>query len=182
MNSPLDTAPLRLAKHIIDSDWGDPFVWQSLQAADVNYNDVLDRDIVIVMRRCLFYSDGTVELRDEGVNALLMYIPQPGSGHFVDFVAWEMTNPWCFGTLLGKISVLGHVDPLRNPIPIWKSPLRWLQEGCIGIVIIDPLRAPQLLHDPKFRFQCEDIEHAAWLADFGIVPLEQLYIPREVAA
>ncbi len=67
MNPRLPISSLQLAKRIIGSDWGNPLVWQNLRALDVDYDKVLDTGVVVVMHRCKFYTDNSVELDDEGV-------------------------------------------------------------------------------------------------------------------
>lgn len=61
----------------------------------------------------------------------------------VDLLAFDPNCPSRWVTAMGKARGLGvsnAANPAcwsKGPMRVWKTPLRWLQEGCSGVVILD---------------------------------------------
>ena len=54
----------------------------------------------------------------------------------VDLVAWLPKRPAIFARYYGRALFLG--DPTAfDPLPVWSTPLSWLQNGCAGVVVLD---------------------------------------------
>lgn len=95
----------------------------------------------------------------------------------IDLVAWPADgSPALFGTLLGEADLLGAAR-LGNaatytggqPIQLFKTPLGWLQAGCQGAVILDPVAAVGVIaealdEDAGRRISGENVAHTRRLA------------------
>jgi hypothetical protein len=85
----------------------------------------------------------------------------------IDFVAWPTDNPAKFATLLGVADALGE-ESVENPatyfdgqaLRVWRTPLRWLQSGCKGVVVLNSARAPRWLAAAPGRIAGENIDLA----------------------
>lgn len=84
----------------------------------------------------------------------------------VDFVAFSLANPTKFATAMGKGVALGlaNVENLascyKNPLRVWKTPLRWLQKECQGCVILEPRSSPNWLGECPGEISGETLEHS----------------------
>ncbi len=93
-------------------------------------------------------------------------------GRAVDLVSWRPGYPSRWRTFLGRAAALGmqgatlpftYNDPLR----LWRTPERWLQADCRGVVPLDLARTVRWLldHDGMVSTLApEDEEHAAEVA------------------
>ena len=67
-------------------------------------------------------------------------IPAYDGDQLVDLVAADAKKPTRFSRLERRAWCLGETfdawEP-AEPLPVWRTPLRWLREGCAGIVILD---------------------------------------------
>ena len=82
-----------------------------------------------------------------------------------DILAWPVDQPdrWYF-LKDEQVDILGAEnvpDALhwRRPLQVWRTPLRWLQEGGKGAVIIRNQFAPSVLLDQELKLVPEDIDH-----------------------
>jgi hypothetical protein len=76
---------------------------------------------------------------------------------------------------------LRHLNPasfVHGPCPLWRTPLRWLQAGCAGAVVLDPIPAGVILARAPGRLAAEDQSHANQLVDSGAAVPHQIVIPR----
>lgn len=112
-------------------------------------------------------------------------------GEVVDLVAWPLTRPDKFATMLGMSAVLGS-DAIFNPgtyaldgaLQVHRTPLEWLQSNCDGCVILDPVRGGRLLFDALGRIAGRDEGHARQIVEMidATVQLPQVgFASREAA-
>ncbi|WP_406857569.1 hypothetical protein ABEG18_08110 [Alsobacter sp. KACC 23698] len=87
---------------------------------------------------------------DAEMERALILLVRDADGHPHDLAAWAPRSrrlaTWC-----GRAVCIGNaMGPRLNEhgaLPVYPSPLEWLQEGCDGIVIIDPVAASHELFD-----------------------------------
>lgn len=100
--------------------------------------------------------------------------PRPNAawfcGNLVDLVAWDERTPEHWRLRVGSATWLGAIGPQYmdpDPVPVWRSPLRWLQNDCVGLVplVRNRTEAFQLLSVCVGDILAEDDEHAARIAD-----------------
>ncbi|GJD94153.1 hypothetical protein [Methylobacterium iners] len=93
-------------------------------------------------------------------------------GHTVaDLVLWRPELPGDFATVIGAAVGLG-LSQVRNPatyaygwpLLVHRTPLKWLQAGCRGVVVLDRDSAPGWLAEAPGQIAAEDIEHGRELA------------------
>jgi hypothetical protein len=69
-----------------------------------------------------------------------MVLPVYEGAHLIDLVAVDSKRPIRFARLYGRAWCLGNDFNAWEPnaaLPVWRTPLRWLQAGAEGIVIMD---------------------------------------------
>jgi hypothetical protein len=87
-----------------------------------------------------------------------------------DLVAWPLNDPDAFVTAMGPndgADILGPqwmVHRRGAPLMVHRTPLRWLQAGCEGCVLLKP-GALHWLHKAGGPFIAEDLEHGRELRD-----------------
>jgi hypothetical protein len=132
-------------------------------------------------------------LGDRGEPALVMPVTEIHNGKFVtvDLVAWPWDEPSAFFLCLGKGMFLGR-DQITNPatyflgkpLQVWRTPMRWLQAGCQGVVPLSDTAFSELA--TASRIAGEDVEHARELHRlvFDGVPIarERVFIAESGAA
>ncbi|UIJ72357.1 hypothetical protein [Aurantimonas sp. HBX-1] len=115
-------------------------------------------------------------LGDEGETATAAVIEALGRDGrtAVDLIAWPLNDPSRFLSMFGAASMLGIRNVTSSgeyifnaPLRIWRTPLRWLQSGCRGAVVVNPAVAARDLLDALGRISGEDREHSEEL--FGLV-------------
>jgi hypothetical protein len=109
----------------------------------------------------------------------------------VDLVAWPLEAPDRSASLFGDVAVLG-ADRVGNPasyfggahLQLYKTPLKWLQTGCTGAVVVDPHGARIVLRRAGGPIAGEDIQHAKALQKLSHMPASRVLAPlrRRVAA
>jgi hypothetical protein len=109
----------------------------------------------------------------------------------IDLVAWPLAAPGRFASLFGNVSMLGS-DRVANPasyfggahLQLFKTPLRWLQAGCTGAVIIDPHAARIMLRRAIGQIAGQDLNHARAIQKLTQLPPQRVLAPlrRRVAA
>ena len=75
-----------------------------------------------------------------GGDTRALIIPAYEGGQLLDLVAVNAKRPTRFARLYCRAWCLGEIfnawEP-NVPLPVWRSPLRWLREGAEGVVIMD---------------------------------------------
>ena len=112
-------------------------------------------------------------------------------GHIIDLVSWRPGFPANWRTFSGRASTLGlqgatvaatYNDPLR----LWRTPERWLQADCRGVVPLDMERTVRWLldHDGMVSTLApEDEAHAAEVAVARrtIINSQRIVVPARVS-
>jgi hypothetical protein len=100
----------------------------------------------------------------------------PICGHLVDLVAWHEARPkdWLLRT--GHANWLGCIEPQHcngKPVDIFRSPLSWMRNNCIGLVPLCRKRCEVywLLTCCVGGVRAEDPAHAAQLRQILEYPL-----------
>lgn len=105
----------------------------------------------------------------------------------IDLIAWLEDQPEHVMTMFGRCGFLGAFS-VTNPasyymggaLPVFRTPLEFMQAGFIGAVPIVPSAAAQMMFNmPEARFQAQDLEHAEELERLrhGIMPKDQIVVP-----
>jgi hypothetical protein len=98
-------------------------------------------------------------------------------GDIVDLVAWCPEKPEWWALRRGSMTWLGAIGPQLidpDPVPIWRTPLAWLQAGGEGLCLLS-----QALHDRQRvllgirHILAEDVEHGRELRDTLLRPIWQ---------
>jgi hypothetical protein len=143
---------------------------------------------VIAVTHCVFYDQGRFDFADsaerEAEPAAVIEALGDDAETVVDLVAWPLDAPNRFCSLFGDVSLLG-VDRVGNPaiyfggqhLQLYKTPLRWLQAGCNGAVVIDPLGARFVLRRVQRPIAGEDIGHARAIQKLSQLPPERILAP-----
>ena len=85
----------------------------------------------------------------------------------IDLCAWPLADPTRFAIMFGTAFALG-IERVDNPatyfagqhLQLYRTPLRWLQAGCDGAVILDQASAHLWLSRALGNVAGEDREHA----------------------
>jgi len=89
------------------------------------------------------------------------------SGAIVDILAIHPRHPQRWAMRHGTAEWLGAIEPQYldpEPVPIWRSPLRWLQAGCCGLVLLSEERESRYRTLSNLRsVVAEDHQHAVEL-------------------
>lgn len=177
------------AAYLYQNDDSDPVVWHGLEFRDVDYEAVLDRTGPIVRRSVVFDVElGRFAIDPLGEQAFVQAVHGDNPEEIVDILAWSAMRPHRYGTffgyagLLGADAVLSPASSNESPLPIWATPLAWLQTNLNGCVVLNATLAAPILARASGKFQCEDAEHAHWLVESGAIAVEQLLVPRRTAA
>ena len=138
----------------------------------------------ICRHSCKFYTDGSFTYDTLGEQSYCLVLTEEDAETPIDVLAWSIREPEVFGTLLGQAAIAG-ADTIANPAsycsgpcPLWQTPLRWLQEGCQGGVVLDPENARPLLENAPGILLCESWDHANDLVKAGAVTKAKLVIPK----
>jgi hypothetical protein len=99
----------------------------------------------------------------------------PLVGNVVDLVAWSDQEPEKWRLRTGAASWLGCIEPQYcspEPVRIWRSPLSWLRNRCVGLVPLTRDRAEinGLLAVCRGGIVAEDKMHARWLRNIFAHP------------
>ena len=107
-------------------------------------------------------TDGLYECTEDGKPALIVAaLDVPWTGNYkptvFDLAAFYPEEPDRWWLRRGEAVVLGqdYIDAARDPnrltpaepVPIFRNPLRWLQAGCQGAVLLKPQMAAVALRD-----------------------------------
>jgi hypothetical protein len=88
-------------------------------------------------------------------------------GWIVDLVAFHPNYPGRWALRRGAAEWLGCIEPQYldpEPVPVWRTPLRWLRAGCRGVVLLSKERESQYrILSGLGAIVAEDQQHAAEL-------------------
>ena len=138
----------------------------------------------IYRQHCSFPGSGRAIYDEMGESAFLVELREADDETPSDILAWSIRRPARFGTLLGQAGLAGvHnvVNPasyVDGPCHVWETPLRWLQEGCQGTVVLDADLARPLLAKALGPLACESRALAEWLVEAKTVPGSSLLVPK----
>ena len=120
-----------------------------------------------------------------GTMAYIAVVLEEDAETELDIVAWSARQPEVFGVLLGHAALLGSDRVLNlasycggRPCPLWRTPLRWLQEQCEGAVVLQAIPASTTLAKASRKLAAEDENHARELVRSGAVRRDQVVFPR----
>jgi hypothetical protein len=147
---------------------------------------------LLAVTHCIFYDHRRFDFADPAEReaeaaAVIEAIGDDGST-VIDLVAWAVDEPGRFAGLFGDVSMLG-TDRVDNPasyfagqhLQIYQTPLRWLQAGCNGAVVIDPHGARTVLRRAGGPIAGEDIQHARALQRLSHMPAARVLAPLRAA-
>jgi hypothetical protein len=185
-----ELAEAKVAAAYLYADDADPLVWRGLEARGVDYETILDRTGPLLLRTVSFDLDkGRFMIDELGEHAYVQAVhSEDNPEQVVDVLAWSASRPHLYGTYLGYAGLLGGDAVLNpasfreSPCPIWTTPLALLQTGLRGTVVLAADLAAPIISQALGKFQCENEDHARWLVDSGAVCVENLLVPRRVAA
>jgi len=148
---------------------------------------------VVAVTHCVFYDHRRFDFADpaerEAEPAAAIVAMGDDGATMIDLVAWPIEAPGRFGSLFGDVAALG-ADRVGNPasyfagqhLQIYKTPLRWLQGGCSGAVVIDPHGARIVLRRAVGPIAGEDIHHARALQKLSHLPASRVLAPLRAVA
>lgn len=150
------------------------------------------RDVVIGICRVRWFPGERFDFAEEySSEAVVMEVVEEDAETVVDLVAWPMWRPDKFGTALGRADAIG-LDQVRNPstfvhdqaLMVRRTPLRWLQAGCIGCVILNPSTAHRWLAAAIGAIAAEDADHGRELGRLlhPFFPVSRILVPTPVEA
>lgn len=124
---------------------------------------VADDQIVHVREADARFLAGRFWEFSEGALPSLVLPAHDAFGEIIDALAWPISRPDKFARLTGRAVLLGEASlgltRLGEPLPCWRTPLRWLGEGGDGLVILDSAKAWRRLR-PGPALAAEDHDHA----------------------
>lgn len=147
---------------------------------------------LIAVTHCVFFDHGRFDFADpaerEAEAAAVIEALGDDGETVIDLVAWAVEQPGRFARLFGDVAVLG-ADRVGNPasyfagqhLQIYKTPLRWLQAGCAGAVVIDPHGARIVLRRAVGPIAGEDIQHARALQKLSHMLASRVLAPLRAA-
>ena len=102
----------------------------------------------------------------------------------IDIVAWSARDQYMFAPQFERAEMIG-VDQIHNPASfannkhcrIHRTPLRWLQADCEGVVILDYEKARKTLSRVTGSLDVEDVDYARELVNAGIINPSKLFVP-----
>ena len=139
----------------------------------VDMQAVNARGILLSIIDSNFFGNGHFDFADEGGTPAVVIEVLGDDEATIDLVAWPVDHSETFATMLGS-DVLGMARVLSPAtwtagyaLNVFKTPLRWLQAGCDGCVVLDHRNVPAWLGKVSGPIQAEDVDHArqldAWL-------------------
>ncbi len=111
---------------------------------------------------CRYFPRRRWDFAVDGLPSLVMLV-HDAFGETIDALAWPVSRPDKFAMLTGRAVLLGEASlgltRLGEPVPVWRTPLRWLGEAGDGLVILDRATAWRRLR-PGPALAAEDHDHA----------------------
>lgn len=166
----------------------DPEGWAQLAADGVELDHVTDLTGPIVRHPVTFRNDGLFDYDYFGEQAFCVVARDLDDATPIDIIAWSIRDPQWFAPLIGQAGLLGAaaiVNPasyMAGICPLWRTPLKWLQERCRGAVVTHERLCRPILARAPGLLACEDLEHAHDLIAMGAARREQLRIPNPIFA
>jgi hypothetical protein len=112
--------------------------------------------------------------------AILILVTDP-HGDALDIAAWHPASgrlgTWCHRAwALGQDGIYAPRLTRHGALPVWRNPLRWLEAGQKGVVLIQPQLAAAFLCDAG-PLLAEDVEHGRELKEQLVRPAPRILIP-----
>jgi hypothetical protein len=166
----------------------------TLDWLDYVRNNAIDLETVarfatlLAVTHCIFYNRRRFDFADPAereaeASAVIEVLGDDGET-VIDLVAWPLRAPGRFASLFGYVLMLGAArvaDPATyfdgQHLQIFKTPLRWLQAGCAGAVIIDPHGARLKLRRATGPIAGEDLDHAKAIQKLTELPPQCILAP-----
>lgn len=116
---------------------------------------------------CSFDNSGFFYFDQEGEKCLVFEVLDEDAATTIDLCAFAVAAPERFGTAMGNAPILGLTN-VTNPaswafgkvLPIYRTPLEWLREGCSGVCILSHRDAPAMLGEALGPLLATDEAHA----------------------
>jgi hypothetical protein len=129
---------------------------------------------VLSIMSCRFLGNGYFDFGNTDAKAaVVIEIYAEDDESTIDLCAWQIEQPDIFATMFGAdaLGLARVVNPATwafgGVLNIYRTPLRWLQAGCQGCVVLDHRNVPIWLRCALGAVHAEDIDHArqldAWL-------------------
>jgi hypothetical protein len=170
----------------LDASEVDFEVGKYLKAQGIDWDEITERAGPICRHMLTFTEDGFFDPHPYGRSSLVHVVHAGDGTTALDLVAWPMTAPNVFACRLGMSGILG-ADQLLNPATyshnqpcsLWSTPLKWLQEGCRGAVLLNYHLALPLLKEARGPFAAECRAHAEELTQSlpKLFAAKGLYVP-----
>jgi hypothetical protein len=148
---------------------------------------------VLAVTYCIFYDHRRFDFADPGEReaepAAVIAALGDDAETVIDLVAWPIAEPDRFASLFSDVAVLG-ADRVANAasyfggqhLQLYKTPLRWLQAGCNGAVVIDPHGGRFVLRRALGPVAGEDIDHARAIQKLSRLPPGRILAPVRAVA
>ena len=139
---------LRLYRWLLSISAPNPKLYAYLRANCVDLKHIFNLlDGAVALCPCSFHGFGRPP-----EPCIALPVLQADAETPIDVLVFSMVQPAKFRTMLRLGGLLGanEVDNPASywngtPCPLWTTPLRWLQEGCRGAVVLDAALARPLL-------------------------------------
>jgi hypothetical protein len=143
---------------------------------------------LIAVTHCIFFDHRRFDFADpaerEAEPAAVIEALGDDGASVIDLVAWPLEAPGRFASLFGNVLMLGATrvtDPATyfggQHLQLYKNPLRWLQAGCGGGVIVDPHGARLKLRAATGPIAGEDLDHARAIQKLTQLPPQRILAP-----
>lgn len=127
----------------------------------------------------------TFHLSDDGEPSAIIEALDADGKTILDLIAWPLRAPLEFATALGNMELLGAFNILgkiSSPLMMHWTPLSWIKADCKGCVVLNPEHAGHWIQKYcRTKVVAEDLEHARWLVESGIVHEDQMLVPASSA-
>jgi hypothetical protein len=136
----------------------------------INFDEATAHAGVVIGCRLVF-DDSGFHLDRAGTRSVAIEALGEDAETVIDVVAWPLEEPDRFRRAIGWAAGLG-ISQVTNPasyfggrpLLVHRTPLRWLQAGCCGVVVLDRHSAPRWLGEALGRIAGEDVGHGRQLA------------------
>lgn len=158
------------------ADWS-PVTAAYVKAQRLNMEIVQAFAGTLAVLPCVF-DNGFFDIVAGGEMSVVFEVLDEDGARTIDLLAFPVADPTRFGTADGTCAVLGAANignpaswAFNEPMPIHRTPLKWLQSGCRGVVITDHVRGPVALSKALGNLGAEDMAHARDLTSMLCQPL-----------
>lgn len=131
----------------------------------INQDSLAHHSGVLAVCRVQWFGERRFAFADDGMLAAVLTALDENK-IMADLIAWPVDCPDKFAPALGRVAILGldQIDDPdtwdEHPLVIHRSPLRWLQHRCRGVVVIDEQAASLHLGGALGQLVGEDQMHA----------------------